>query len=101
MTSMEENPYKSPQFLGPAEPKPATWHPLTWAVVGFAGGTGLIAPFVLSLNMPTRIQGGMIYGGIIGAILGLAYGISRRRRAAQSGRFLPDRVTLPNDLQRP
>ena len=100
---MNENPYQSPQSPGKklAEAKPTTWHPLTWTIIGFCGGTSLVAPFVLSLNMPTRIQGGMIYGGITGAIWGLAYGISRRRGAAQPGRSLPDRLTLPDDLQQP
>jgi hypothetical protein len=78
---MDENPYKSPASVGErlAEPKPGTWHSLTWAVVGFAGGTVLTAPFILSVDMPTKMQGGMLYGGIIGAMLGLAYGINRRR----------------------
>ncbi len=47
---MDDNPYKSPQFVGRAEPNPGTWHPLTWAVVGFAGGTGLMAPLFLSVD---------------------------------------------------
>jgi hypothetical protein len=76
---MDDNPYQSPRSSDRAEPKPGTWHPLTWALIGFAGGTGLTAPFVLSLDMPTKIQGGMLFGGIIGATLGLAHGISRRR----------------------
>jgi hypothetical protein len=78
---MDENPYQPPTSIGtrPAEPKPGTWHPLTWALIGFAGGTGLMAPFILSLDVPTKIQGGMLYGGILGAICGLAYGIKQRR----------------------
>ncbi|HUY32032.1 MAG TPA: hypothetical protein VMV69_04565 [Pirellulales bacterium] len=77
---MDENPYESPQFPGTplTEPKPGTWHPFTWSVIGFAGGVVVAAPFILSVDMPTKIQGGMMYGGIIGAICGLAYGIQRR-----------------------
>jgi hypothetical protein len=78
---MDENPYKSPVSVGkpPAEPMSGTFHPLTWALIGFAGGTGLTAPFILSIDLPTRIVGGMLHGGIIGAICGLRHGIRRRK----------------------
>jgi len=79
MTVMDENPYQSPRSPGRAKPKPGSWHPLTWAVVGFAGGTLLMAPFVMSFDLPTKIQGGMIFGGIFGALWGLAHGMERRR----------------------
>jgi hypothetical protein len=75
---MDDNPYQSPRSPGRAEPRPDTWHPLTWAVVGFAGGTGLMAPLFLSVDELTNLLCGMLSGGIIGAILGLAYGIKRR-----------------------
>jgi hypothetical protein len=71
---MDENPYQSPRSPGRAEPKPGAWHPLTWAVVGFAGGVVAAGPFVVMDLSPDLL----IFGGIIGAILGLAYGIKRR-----------------------
>jgi len=76
---MDDNPYQSPQFVRRAEPKPGTWHPLAWAIIGFCGATGLVAPFVLSIRVLSQVRGGMIYGGIIGAIWGLAYGNNRKR----------------------
>jgi hypothetical protein len=78
MTNMDGIPYKSSQFLVPAEPKPGTWHPLTWEGIGFCIGSGLVAPFVWSADPSTRIDGVMIVG-LFGAFLGLVYCISRRR----------------------
>ena len=79
---MGENPYKSPREAGAPPPERVlkTWHPLTWAVVGFAGGTLILTPLVLSIEFRDRLQGGMLMGGPIGALVGLAHGLERRRK---------------------
>jgi hypothetical protein len=84
MSGMDDNPDASSLSAGPlprTPVKPGPWHPLTWAVVGFAGGTLLAAPLVLSLDTRDQIAGGMMCGGPIGALIGLAHGVERRRRA--------------------
>jgi hypothetical protein len=76
---MDDNPYQSPRSPGRAEPKPGTWHPFAWAVMGFGGGIVIGAPLILSVATPISLKvGGVLFGGIIGAISGLAYGIKRR-----------------------
>jgi hypothetical protein len=54
---------------------------LTWAVVGLAGGTLLAAPFVLAPDLRGQIEGGIWFGGPLGAFAGLAHGVARRRQA--------------------
>lgn len=81
---MKESPYHPPKQAD-ASPKkkraPAysTWHPLNWAVIGFAGGTLLVAPFILSLDSVEQLRGGAMFGGPLGAFCGLAHGAERRR----------------------
>jgi hypothetical protein len=65
----------------------ATWNPITWAVIGFAGGALIAAPLVLSADLNDPIGGGMIFGGIPGALLGLGHGgavVGRRTTAAKT-----------------
>ena len=80
---MNVNPYKSPvdSPKGDSEPHPVGWHPLTFAILGFAIGTVVASPFVLSLDPLRRLIGGALYGGILGAIVGLVHGLERRRMA--------------------
>lgn len=80
---MTVNPYKSPGGKCDKEPKPhpAGWHPLTFAFLGFAIGTVVASPFVLSLDPLRRLIGGALYGGILGGIVGLVHGLERRRMA--------------------
>ena len=80
---MDENPYRSPEADGSPRPpgKPSPWHPVTWAIVGFAGGTLLAAPFIAATDLPDQIQGGMMFGGPWGALAGLGHGVERRRTA--------------------
>jgi len=48
-------------------------------VVGFAGGINCLGPFILIVVEPISLKvGGMLFGGITGAMLGLAYGVKRR-----------------------
>jgi hypothetical protein len=61
--------------------KPGPWHPVTWAFIGFFVGTSLAAPFILSADRRDRTLGGMVYGGIPGVVLGLAYGMGRRNKS--------------------
>ncbi|MEX0714563.1 MAG: hypothetical protein WD278_19660 [Pirellulales bacterium] len=81
-----ENPYKAPPTNGrpPAKTGRSPWQPLTWAIVGFAGGTIAAPPFMLSVELPDRIKGGMLFGGPFGAVAGLAHGLERRRKARQN-----------------
>lgn len=68
--------------LKPPEPKPGTWHPITWAVIGFALGTVIGANLVLSRDPRECFRGGAIVGGIPGAYMGWAFGakqLGRRR----------------------
>src|SRR5687768_1151683 len=80
---MDDNLYQSPRVVDDRRPanaprcadpqSSASWHPLTWAGVGFGIGTVLIAPLVLSVHDAVQLQGGMLFGGIPGAIVGLAF----------------------------
>ncbi len=58
-------------------PKPRSWHPVTWAVIGLTVGTLIVAPSILSRDPQVRFRGGLLYGGVPGFVLGLAYGIGR------------------------
>ena len=83
---MTVNPYQSPGGKCDRRPKPrpASWHPLTFAFLGFAIGTVIASPFVLSLDPFDRLLGGALYGGTLGAIAGLAHGLERRRMARRA-----------------
>lgn len=59
-------------------PESGGWHPVTWAIIGLALGTLIAAPLVLSSKPRTQFRGGAIFGGIPGALIGLAYGAKRR-----------------------
>jgi hypothetical protein len=80
------NPYQSPrEFDIPrSKDKPAAWHPFTWAVVGFAAGTLLAAPFILCPDLRGQLQGGAVFGGPIGALFGWAHGRERQRKNEQN-----------------
>jgi len=79
---MDENPYQSPEAIDPPPSvKPSLWHPATWAIIGFAGGTLLAAPFIAAADLPDQIQGAMMFGGPFGALAGLGHGLERRRTA--------------------
>ncbi|MEX2119230.1 MAG: hypothetical protein WD847_06445 [Pirellulales bacterium] len=80
-----ENPYGTPRTQGgrPAKRKRPGWHPLTWTIVGFAGGTIAVAPFILSIEPRERIKAGMMFGGPLGAVASLGHGFARRRKQEQ------------------
>ena len=80
---MDPNPYQSPAETpqGNAKPRIAGWHPLTFAFIGFAAGTAVAAPLVLSASRLDRLIVGAVLGGTSGAIIGLVYGLERRRMA--------------------
>lgn len=82
---MDVNPYKSPHDSrkDDSEPRPAGWHPLTFAFLGFAIGTAVASQFVLSRDPVDRFLGGALYGGTIGGIAGLTHGLQRHRKAAE------------------
>jgi len=67
-----------------AIPRQRPWHPITWAFIGLAVGTLIVSPLVLSSDPRERARGGMIFGGVPGAVLGLAYGLGRRNKFRQS-----------------
>jgi hypothetical protein len=84
---MLENPYRSPDELSSpptVEGKSTTWHPLSWAVVGFAGGALLTAPFILCCDPTEALRGGAMFGGTLGALFGLGHGVERRRLERRS-----------------
>ena len=86
---MDPNPNDPPnQATPPPETKQAakcsTWHPLSWAMIGFAGGTLLVAPLILSLDATECLRGGAMFGGPLGAFCGLAHGVERRRNERRS-----------------
>lgn len=56
------------------------WSAFMWAVIGFAAGTLVIAPLVLSTDPRQQISVGMVVGGLPAGLCGLLYG---RRRVRQ------------------
>jgi hypothetical protein len=83
---MDSNSYQSPAETPQrgAKRRPAGWHPLTFAILGFALGTAVASPFILSLDPVVRFYGGALYGGTLGAIAGLAHGLERRRKVRET-----------------
>ena len=55
------------------------WSMFFWGVVGFAAGTLLAAPLILSRDFRTRVVGGMMFGGIPFTCIGAAYGARRNQ----------------------
>ena len=62
----------------PIRPWEPAWCRFLWTFIGFAAGTGLMSPLVLSVDQRERTLGGMVYGGVPLGIVGYLYG---RRRA--------------------
>ena len=56
------------------------WSGFLWAVIGFGFGTVATAPLILAIEPRDRVIGGMMYGGIPMALVGLAYGLRRASR---------------------
>ena len=83
---MNDSPQDSPDRPGqiPFAPRPGSPAPVTWASIGFAVGTLLFAPFILSVDLRGKLLGGAISGGTLGALIGLAYGAKRSRQSQQS-----------------
>jgi hypothetical protein len=77
-----QNPYKAPceSRREPSTSSQSAWTGFTWAVIGFAIGTILLSPLVLSSDPSVKVQGGMFLGGPLGALLGYLYG----RKKSQS-----------------
>jgi hypothetical protein len=79
---MDENPYESP--IEVASPRKFSWDlawsGFLWATIAFGAGTGMVAPLVLSTEPRDRVIGGMIFGGLPLAFVGLLYGLRRARR---------------------
>src|SRR5664279_1319817 len=75
--------------------QPSYWDPLAWAVIGFAIGTLAAAPFILSRDLRSKLQGGAVYGGSLGTLIGLVHGAKRRRKSRQY------RVTSESEHDKP
>ncbi len=52
-----------------------------WPLIGFALGTVIVSPLVLSIEPRDRILGGIVAGGIPCALLGLWYAFWRAKRS--------------------
>ena len=76
-----------------ADDKSPSWHPITWTIIGFALGTVLTAPLILSSNRRIQFLGGALFGGIPGAYIGLAVGVKRRRRTPSGSRIIETKPT--------
>ena len=79
---MDENPYKAPvEFRAPRPAqKDQRWHPFTWGIVGFALGTLLFSPLVLSVDRIDRAIGGAIFGGIPAGLFVFLFVADKRRK---------------------
>ena len=89
---MDDNPYSPPEphVHPPAarrtwaemlnSPVLIRWRIVAWPVSFFLLGTMLVGSLVLSVDPRTRIQGGVIFGGIPSALVGLAVGYAVGRR---------------------
>jgi len=81
---MDENPYQSPRAVSELPQRPLrrrrAWHPITWGIIGFVAGTVVAVPLILSTERHVVMSGGMLFGGIPGALLGIGFGISRTTR---------------------
>ena len=51
----------------------------------FAVGTFVVAPFILSVDVRSKLLGGALFGGSLGTLLGLSYGVNRWRKSQQHG----------------
>jgi hypothetical protein len=93
---MHENPYSppEPQIAAPGArktwaevlraPVQIRWRVVAWPLAFFLLGTMLVASLVLSADPRVRMQGGVIFGGVPGALIGLAVGyIASRANARQ------------------
>jgi hypothetical protein len=78
---MSENPYEAPQadMIPTRSWKDAAWSGFLWGTIGFGAGTGVISPLVVSIEPRDRVIGGMIFGGIPLAVVGLLYGFRHAR----------------------
>lgn len=56
------------------------WSAFMWAVIGFAGGTVVIAPLVLSTDFRQQLIGGMMWGGLPAGLYGFVHGLGRAPR---------------------
>ena len=89
---MDENPYRSPRAVSELRQRPPrrrrAWHPITWGIVGFVAGTVVAVPLILSTERHVVMSGGMLFGGIPGALLGIGFGIpqTNRERRDEQGR---------------
>jgi hypothetical protein len=81
---MSEIPKQSPEMPEPirSTSQPGFVDPLAWAVIGFAIGTLAAAPFILSYDLRDKLQGGAVFGGSLGTLIGLAHGVKRGRKSA-------------------
>jgi hypothetical protein len=88
MSESAENPYRPPASTGAGSSsgvqRKIVQSALGWAVVGMLAGAALVAPLILSPDVMSRLEGGMIFGGIPGAFAGRWYGV--RRAAKRSHR---------------
>lgn len=62
---------------------------LLTALTGFAVRTVLVAPLVLSIDLTTRVLGGMLYGGIVLSFLGFHWGRDHFRYDGAEGDASP------------
>lgn len=79
---MDDNPYKAPaeQGIKPPGQKDERWSPITWSIVGFALGTLVVSPLVLSLDRIDKAIGGAIFGGIPTGLCVFLYVADQRRK---------------------
>ena len=77
---MDDIPKESPEIRKPNRfaSQPSYVDPVAWAVIGFAIGTLAAAPFILSHDLRDKLQGGAIFGGSLGTLIGLVHGFKRR-----------------------
>jgi hypothetical protein len=83
---MTDIPKESPDRRKPHRfaSQPSYVDPVAWAAIGFAIGTLAAAPFILSPDLRDKLQGGAIFGGSLGTLIGWAYGMKRLRKSRQN-----------------
>jgi len=93
MRGMEENPYQSPRAVNDSPRRPPIrskrWHPITWGVIGFGVGTLVAVPFSWNIERHVAMTGGMLFGGVPGAMIGIAFGVSHATRGRWSDHDKP------------